>query len=172
MKSRSFLPILAAMAFAMLTGAAMADATLPSSLLAEKPPEKAVSVAKARDNKNLKAGDPIVLRGLVGGRVVSLAPKGAIAVLVDEKKVVPCSANPNDPCTTPWDYCCEDPDKLKASIATVQVRGADGKIVRATLRGLGKLKELSTIVVSGTVDDVSSKNMLVINAASIYVEKE
>lgn len=150
-------------------GLRAADSSLPASLLAAKAPEGAVRVVKAREKA--KAGELIVLRGLIGGRMVSLTPKTAIAVLADEKAVAPCSANPNDACKTPWDYCCESPEKLNASTATIQVRGSDGKIVRSTLRGLGGLKELSTVVVEGTVDAASSKDVLIVNATAIYVEK-
>jgi hypothetical protein len=130
-------------------------------------PKGALSVAKARENA--KPGESIVVRGKIGGRAVALAPKMAIAVLADEKAITPCNAIPGDTCATPWDYCCETPEKLKASVATIQVKDEKGKIVKAPLRGLGELKELSTIVVSGTVDAASDKDVLIINAAAIHV---
>lgn len=146
-----------------------ADPALPPSLLAAKAPARALSVVAAREKA--KSGEPIVLRGKIGGRMVALLPKAAIAVLADEKAVASCDANPADACKTPWDYCCESPEKLKASTATIQVRDEKGKVLRAPLRGLGDIKELSTVVVSGTVDAASSKDVLIVNATAIYVEK-
>lgn len=162
--------LLSATAALALSGPAhAADAALPATLLADKAPKGAVSVAKARETA--QAGEAIVLRGKIGGRAVALTPKTAIAVLADETALKPCNAIPGDACVTPWDYCCESPEKLKASTATIQVRGSDGKIVRTTLRGLGHLKELSTVVISGTVDAASNKDILIVNATSVYVEK-
>ncbi|HYF37968.1 MAG TPA: hypothetical protein VD994_21880 [Prosthecobacter sp.] len=142
-------------------------AEVPSSLLADQPPSGAVSVVKAR--QAAKPGEAIVVRGKIGGRAVPLMDKAAIAVLVDEKAVAACNENPADACKIPWDYCCERPEKLKAATATVQVRGENGKVLRAPLRGLGGLKELSTVIVSGTIDASSTKDSLVINATSIHV---
>lgn len=156
-----------AVSFAGITQAA--DPALPPSLLAAKAPGGAVSVVAAREKA--KAGELIVVRGKIGGRMVSLVPKAAMAVLADEKAIAPCNANPADACTTPWDYCCESPEKMKASTATIQVRDEKGKVVRAPLRGLGDLKELSTVVISGTVDASSTKDALIVNATSIFVEK-
>ncbi len=171
MKTRAslFLASLTAVAFLAPAASRAADPALPSSLLAAKAPAGAVSVVDAR--KNAKPGESIVLRGRIGGRVVALVPKAAIAVLADEKSLVPCSAMPGDACKTPWDYCCETPEKLKAGTATIQVKGENGKVLRATLRGLGELKELSTVVVAGTVDAASSADVLIVNATSIYIEK-
>ena len=146
-----------------------ADPALPSSLLADKAPKDAISVSKAR--KDAKPGEAIVLRGKIGGRKIALVPKAAIAVLADEKSVTSCNDMPGDACTTPWDYCCETPEKLKTSTATIQVRDEKGKVLRAPLRGLGDLKELSTVVISGTVDAASTKDNLIVNATSVFVEK-
>jgi hypothetical protein len=146
-----------------------AEPALPSTLLAEKAPADAVSVKKAR--KDAKPGEAIVLRGKIGGRKIALTPKAAIAVLADEKSITSCKDMPGDTCATPWDYCCETSEKLAVSTATVQVRDEKGKVLRATLRGLGELKELSTVVISGTVDAASTKDNLIVNATSIFVEK-
>lgn len=167
MKTQPTLFALAAILMAASTACPAAD--LPSSLLAEKAPAGAVSVVKARETA--KPGEPIVVRGLIGGRETALVSKAAIAVLADEEAIVPCNARPDDACKVPWDYCCETPEKIKTSTATIQVKGENGKVVRAPLRGLGDLKELSVVVVAGTVDAASSKDALIINAKAIHVEK-
>ncbi|RBP47761.1 hypothetical protein DES53_101560 [Roseimicrobium gellanilyticum] len=164
---RSLLTIAALTVTATLTHAA--DTALPSSLLADKAPAEAVSVKKARESA--KPGEAIVLRGKVGGRKIALVPKAAIAVLADEKSITSCNDMPGDSCAFPWDYCCETPEKIAASTATIQVRDEKGKVVKAPLRGLGDLKELSVVVISGTVDTASTKDNLIVNATSIFVEK-
>jgi hypothetical protein len=155
--------------FILATGLSHAADALPSTLLAEKAPAGAISIVKAR--KEAKPGEAIVVRGKVGGRAIALMDKAAIAVLADEKAVTACNENPADACKTPWDYCCESPEELKAATATVQVQGEKGKVLRAPLRGLGDLKELSTVVVAGTVDAASNEEVLIINATAIHVEK-
>jgi len=144
-------------------------AGLPESLLVAAAPADAVSVVEARAKG--KPGDAIILRGKVGGRMKPLSDAAAIFVLADEKAITSCDDNPDDECETPWDYCCEDPDTIKASIVTIQVRGADGKVVRAPIRGLGGLEELSHLVISGTVDETSTDDFMIVNATQIHVEK-
>ena len=95
----------------------------------------------------------------------------ALLVLADETAIKSCDDIEGDECETPWDYCCEDSDKIAASTATIQVRGEDGKLVRSTLRGLGGLKELSRLVVTGTVDPASSADNLIVNATKTHVAK-
>jgi hypothetical protein len=169
MKKTSFLSLFVLAAVSLTLPQAIA-ADLPEGLLVTTAPSGAVAVSAAR--KDAKAGAEIVLRGRIGGRMTSLIDKAAIAVLADEKAMTACNDMPGDACKTPWDYCCETPEKLKASIATIQVRGADGKIVKAPLRGLGGLKELSTVVVKGTVDAASGKDALIVNVTQIQVEKK
>ncbi|QIF01079.1 hypothetical protein [Roseimicrobium sp. ORNL1] len=159
----------AIVALALATTTHAADPALPASLLAEKAPKDAVSVVKARENA--KPGEAVVLRGKIGGRKIALLPKFAMAVLADEKAITSCNDMPGDSCKTPWDYCCESPEKLSSSTATIQVRDEKGKILRTPLRGLGELKELSLVVISGTVDPASTKDNLIVNATSIFVEK-
>jgi hypothetical protein len=146
-------------------------ADLPEGLLVKSAPAGAVTVSAAR-KEAIKAGTEVVLRGRIGGRMTALVDKAAIAVLADEKTITACNDMPRDACKTPWDFCCETPEKLRSSIATIQVRGADGKVLKAPLRGLGGLKELSTVVVKGTVDAASGKDVLIVNVSQIQVEKK
>ena len=100
-----------------------------------------------------------------------ISDSAAILVLADETAIASCDQIPGDDCKTPWDYCCELPSKIAASTATIQVKGEDGKLLRSTLRGVGELKELSHLVISGTVDSTSTADALIVNATSIHVEK-
>lgn len=145
-----------------------ATGTIPDILTATAP-AGAIGVASARTQA--QPGEPITLRGKVGGKMTPLSETAAILVLADEETITSCDDIPGDSCETPWDYCCEDSDKITASTATIQVRDADGKVLRSTLRGLGGLKELSHLVVSGTVDAASTEAALIVNADTIHVEK-
>ena len=172
MKKTSFLSVLALVGTAslLLPLPVRADkSSLPEGLLVKSAPAGAVTVSAAR--KDAKPGTEIVIRGRIGGRMTALVDKAAIAVLADEKVITACNDMPGDACKTPWDFCCETPEKLRSSIATIQVRGTDGKILKAPLRGLGGLKELSTVVVKGTVDAASGKDVLIVNVSQILVEK-
>jgi len=143
--------------------------SISSSLIAETAPEGALGVVAAR--AAAKPGEAIVLRGKVGGKMNPISDSAAIFVLADENAIASCDQNPDDECETPWDYCCEEASTIAASTATIQFRGEDGKILRSTLRGVGDLKELSFLVVSGTVDSASTAEALIVNADKIHVEK-
>lgn len=146
-----------------------AGAGILGSLAAAVAPEGALGVVAAR--AAAKPGEAIVLRGKVGGKVKPISDTAAILVLADETAITSCDLNPEDECTTPWDYCCEEPSTIAASTATIQVKGEDGKLLRSTLRGFGDLKELSFLVVSGIVDPASTPEALIVNADKIHVEK-
>ena len=141
----------------------------PASLISDKPMEGAIGVVAAR--KAGKSGESIVIRGKVGGVDPALSDAAAIFVLADEKAITSCDDIPGDECPTPWDYCCADPDEKKASIATIQIVDADGKVIRKGLRGLGGIKELSHVIISGTVNDKSTAENMIVNATTIHVEK-
>lgn len=142
---------------------------IPSTVVASVAPEGALSVVEAR--AAAKPGAPIVLRGKVGGKMQPISDSAAILVLADEKAIASCDEDPDDLCETPWDYCCEETSTIAASTATIQVKDGDGKLLRSTLRGLGDLKELSHLVISGTVDETSTADALIVNADKIHVEK-
>ena len=111
-------------------------------------------------------GSVIAVTGRIGG---SKKPLGDFAVLnLAEKSLPNCREAGGMPkCPTWWDLCCTE---LKNKICTVQCKGADGQLLRTSLRGLGDLKEMSTITISGKVA-ISEDGMLVIDATQIYVDQ-
>lgn len=142
---------------------------LPETVIAETPPEGPVSVVEAR--AQAQPGESITLRGKVGGKINPISDAVAILVLADEKAITSCDDMPGDACETPWDYCCEDSSKIAASTATIQVRNADGRVLRSSLRDVAGLKELSRLVIAGTVDESSTAEALIVNADKIHVEQ-
>jgi len=152
----------------VLTSTILNASELPETLLVATAPADAKGVSDTR--RNAQPGEDIVVRGRIGGTMKPLSETAAIAVLADEKGIKACSDIPGDTCETPWDFCCEPSEKLRASILTIQVRDEQGKIVRKTLRGMGGLEELSTVVVKGKVDKRSTSQALMVNAEAIFVE--
>ena len=146
-----------------------AATSIPGSIVSATAPEGALGVVPAR--AAARPGEAIVIRGKVGGNKKPIAENNAILVLADLEAIKSCDENPDDECEKPWDYCCEETSTIAASTATIQVKGEDGKVLRSTLRGVGDLKELSFLVVAGTVDSGSTPERLIVNAEKIHVEK-
>jgi hypothetical protein len=141
--------------------------TLPAELIAKEAPAGAKNVLEAK--KDAKEGDEIVMRARVGGRKEGVFTDGRAQMMVMDVSLPNCSDNPNDTCKTPWDYCCEPQEKITEHAATVQVVGADGKVLPVSLKGQSSIDHGSYIVVKGKVGKRDGGNLL-INATSIYVE--
>ena len=140
-----------------------------SAVLLTEPPEDAVTITEARQNP--APGTRIILSGKVMGNENPIIKSRALLTLGDPAKITSCDLVPGDECPTPWDVCCDDPDVVTASIATIQVLDEQGKPRKAGLRGLGSLKELSSLIVVGEVAEGSNENNFLVNATGIYVTK-
>ena len=143
-----------------------ATVALPDTLLLKEAPSGAKDVGVLK--KEAKAGDEVVIRGQVAGRVDVFTP-GRATVMLADTNLPACSLKPGDKCETPWDLCCETKEILKANTASIQVVGPDGKPLKTDLRGVSGIDHLSVLVVKGTVAAREEQN-LVINATGIYVE--
>lgn len=142
-----------------------ASAALPGTLFLASAPAEAMGVKAAK--AGAKPGDKVVLVGRVGGSKEPFVPGRAVFTVVDTA-VKSCADNPEDTCTTPWDYCCESRDEITANAATVQVTGADGQPLKAGLEGVHGLKGLSVVTVVGTVAQAEGPNLLV-RAEGIHI---
>ena len=94
----------------------------------------------------------------------------AMVILGDPDKLTSCDIKHGDRCLTPWDVCCDDHDDIKNFTATIQIVAQDGKLVKAGLKGLKGIQELSQLIITGTVADGSNADNLLINATGIYVQ--
>jgi hypothetical protein len=151
---------------ATVTPAAPTEA-LPATLIATTQPSgDAQDVAALK--KSAKDGDRVVVRGRVGGTPKPLADNRAIMTVAD-LGLPTCEKTAMATCPTPWDSCCEPKEALTASTATVQVVGADGKPLKATLDGAGGIKPLKQVVVAGVVKNPPGGEAMVIEASQIYV---
>ncbi len=142
-----------------------AGVALPAGLFASLPVDEAKSVTEAKSS--LGKGDTVLVRGRVGGSRAPFVDGRAMFTIVDASMLA-CSDTPGDGCSTPWDYCCEQPADIAKHAATVQVSGGGESALRASLKGQGGLRELSTVVVRGTVSQVDDV-VLVIDADTISV---
>jgi len=84
--------------------------------------------------------------------------------------LTPCNEIPGDECETPWDCCCDSKEDKKAGIATIQIAGPDGRVLKEGIEGVGGLAKLATVTVTGKVAEGSSADSLVVNATAIHVE--
>jgi hypothetical protein len=127
-----------------------------------------VAIPEARTE--YAAGDEVVLTGLVMGVPHPFVEGRGVFVLGDEETVSPCDAmGDDDHCETPWDACCDPADVRLAGTATIQVPGADGKPLRAGLKGVNGLAELSRVTLTGTVAANSTPEAFIVNASAIHI---
>ncbi len=138
-------------------------------LLLASTPEKALDIADLR--KSAQAGDTVTFTGNVIGSESVFMDGRAVMIMGDPKKITSCNLIPGDECETPWDVCCDDPDVIKASIVTVQVVDDAGKPLKTGLKGLGGMKELSALTVTGEVAEGSNKDNMLVNATGIFVQR-
>ena len=138
-------------------------------LLLTSAPEKAIDIADLR--KSALAGDTVTFTGNIIGSDPVFMDGRAIMIMGDPKKITSCNLIPGDECKTPWDVCCDDPDVIKASIVTVQVVDDAGKPLKTGLKGLGGMKELSALTVTGEVAEGSNKDNMLVNATGIFVQR-
>jgi len=117
-----------------------------------------------------KPGDPVVVTGRIMGRDKPFVEGRAAFVLGDPGVLTPCNENPGDECATPWDACCNSSEEKQAGTATIQLVGADGRVIKQGLKGLHGLAELSMVTVTGTIDKASSAEALIINASKLHVQ--
>ena len=143
---------------------------IPSGLegiFVDQAPAGAQPVAKAI--ANAKAGDRIVVKGLIMGSKTPFTEGRAAFQLGDPAVITPCNAKPGDDCSTPWDTCCDAPEIRRTAVATIQVADAQGKVLRTGLRGVNGLKELSPVTIEGIAAPGSGNGILILNAQHIKI---
>ena len=149
------------------------ETAAPSNVEAEEAfrltsrPGNALSVMEAR--KTLSPGDPAVIEGQIGGAKDPFFDGFAGFVLADSAILFCDEMGGEDHCATPWDACCEDPEKLKAGRLSVQFVDGAGNPVETTLGTGAALSGLDHVIVSGTVADASTAENLMIDARGYYL---
>lgn len=151
------------------TGApAAAPSADVTAILAAAPAGEAKAIHDIRTTA--KAGDEITLSGRIMGNSTPFVEGRAAFILGDPELLTPCNEIPGDSCETPWDNCCDTKEDKKAGIATIQITGPDGRVLKDGLEGVGGLVKLATVTVTGKVAEGSSAESLVVNATAIRVK--
>lgn len=145
---------------------APSEASTPSIVLSlTDAPSNALSVATAR--AQAKPGSPIIVSGQIGGTLTPFVAGYAGFVLADPELQF-CNEMGDDHCSTPWDACCEDPDKLKAMRVSVQIIDESGQPIEQDLKASLALNELDEVTVVGTVTESSTSSNVIIHARELY----
>lgn len=141
-------------------------ASLEHILLKEKPAE-AIKISELRTKH--KAGETVTFSGQVIGSSDVFIDGLAVMIMGDPTKMKTCNLIPGDSCQTPWDVCCDDPDVVKKNIVSVQILDPSGAPIKAGIKGLSGIKEMSDLTITGVVEKSSNDKNMIINATGIYV---
>jgi hypothetical protein len=118
-----------------------------------------------------KPGEEVTVSGRIMGRMNLFVEGRSAFILGDPAKLTPCNEIPGDECGTPWDTCCDSKEAKLEGTATIQITGADGRVLKQSLKGVHGLTELSTVTVTGTLDPASTPEAMIVNALKIHVAK-
>lgn len=149
------------------TPAQPAAAVIPASLFLAEAPAEPKDVADVK--KAGEAGQEVVVAGRIGGSEDPFVDGRAVFTLADSKMKACDEMDMADACKKPWDYCCEPRENLIANTCTIQVVGSDGRPLKASLNGAGKLAPGSRVIVKGKIAQKQDQT-LVINADAIFVK--
>jgi len=146
-----------------------APSTALSAVLAAAPTGEPKPIHLIR--ATAKPGDDITVSGKIMGNEKPFVDGRSAFILGDPEVLTACNEDPADKCTTPWDNCCDSPEDKKRGIATIQIVGADGRVLKESIEGAGGLVNLAAVTVSGKVAEGSSGDALIINAQAIRTGK-
>jgi hypothetical protein len=151
------------------SSAAQPAAVAPSAALKAVIDASVTGEAKAihTARENAKPGEAIAVTGRIMGAKSPFVDGRAAFILGDPSLLTPCNEQPDDPCPTPWDNCCDSKENKKIGTATIQIVDADGRVLKEPIEGVEGIAKLSRLTISGTVAAGSTPELLVINATAI-----
>lgn len=88
-------------------------------LVLQSDPGDAIGVVEAKENGQ---ADGVIVEGRVHDMV-----KGFAVVKIMDTELKYCGEVHAEDCETPWDYCCDSPDRRKDNSLLVEFRDAAGK---------------------------------------------
>lgn len=118
---------------------------------------------------DVEPGGAVLVAGRVGGSLEPLSGDFAGFVMADEDIVFCDEMGEKSHCPTPWDACCEDPEKIAASRAFVQFVDEYGAPLQVNLREAAGLKENDQVVVKGFLSADSTPDNRIIIAQGIAI---
>ena len=111
----------------------------------------------------------LVVNGFIGGLRKPFATHRATFVLADES-LERCDEIDDDHCTTPWDVCCEDRNRVMLGTLTVQFTDVNGSVLRGNIQNIHGLRPGIGIQIHGKVAKESLANAMVINASKFMIK--
>ncbi len=141
------------------SGATPTDGSSAKVLL-DKDPAGAVSITDARAKQE---GDEVT----VFGRISKLPGQYVAFTLTDETldycgRGTECEGT----CTTPWDYCCIQSEKVSAGSLPVEMRDASGNPVALSDTEMFRLLDL--VAVKGTLQKTESGGMMLVIKEGVF----
>jgi hypothetical protein len=79
-----------------------------------------------------------------------------------------CDEMEDEACATPWDACCEDPEKLAANRASVVFLDDQGQPLSLNLKEVANLSGLNLVTIKGVVAPESTSENMIIHASGLY----
>ena len=143
------------------------EVTIPSSSFLSTRPENVKDLVEVK--KTAKTGDDVVFLARVGGKVKTFMDSQAIFIAADPGLVSCELMGEEDHCTIPEDYCCEDSQKMKAGLATIQFVDQQGRPLKTSAMNAGGLEPLKFVVINGTVRDRNDDGLFIVDANSVWV---
>ncbi len=144
------------------------QASILETIILKEMPKEVTTISKIRESAKL--GDKVTFKGDAIGSMNIFMENRAVMILGDPDKIKACNLIPGDGCETPWDVCCDDPDVIKASIITLRYLDASGNILKEGFKGVNNIKELTSLIVSGTVAKESTKENMIVNVSGLFVK--
>ena len=144
--------------------------TFPETIVLKEKPDGAISVKKAL--AKIEKGKEITVSGRIAGSncfdnelaIFSLTQKTAskpestaCEKIATESTESGCTASVTGKC------------KKNAPVLLIQYKGKDGKVVRSTFDGFKGLQKNIAVVVTGSVDYISTDKSLVVNLKGFYI---
>ncbi len=138
-------------------------ANLIADMILTERPEGAVPLREALEAE--KYGREIIVSGKIG----EITPRYAAFRMYDSS-LQDCNRE-EDPCRTPWDYCCEPLDRIEAGSVFVEFKNQQGKVIKADISNYQDIFHLAKVDVKGELRKDKTGNVM-LSATGIHVTEK
>ena len=141
---------------------------LPSLFFTDTRPNDVKDLVEVK--KTAKKGDEVTFLARIGGRGNASFVKTASMMIVADPSLLSCELMSEDcRCTTPEDYCCEDPALRARGLGTIRFIDEKGESFPFSIEGSHGLETLKYVVVAGNVADMNESGVFVVDASKVWV---